>query len=198
MLILSPPSGAPVSALVRLALGEPKAFVVRLLALSSLVALVTGSLALRDLIAASAPAGTGGAALFVGYFLAEADALLAAWLVPVWLVIAAASFMVTLDSARSFTQTAGLIRDLGGSDRLGTVLLARGVLLAPLSLAVGVSLGVVASQVVFRAAVVLLGAPFYVPELSPGSLGLAALLALTALLLGSGSSLAVSRPGGSR
>ncbi|MDG6988627.1 MAG: hypothetical protein JRN21_04800 [Nitrososphaerota archaeon] len=170
---------------VNLALGDRGSFAARVLALSSLVALVAGSLALRGAVLAAAPTGAaGGGALLVSVFLAEVDSLLSAWLVPVWLLMAAAAFAVSLDSARSFEGTARLVSEVGGTGQSRSLVLVRGAILSALSFALGLSLGLVASQVVFRVFAVAVGAQYYVPELSPLSLGAVAALSLSALLAG--------------
>lgn len=170
---------------VNLALGDRGSFAARVFALSSPVALVTGSLALRGVVVSAAPAGAvGGGALLVSVFLSEVDSILSAWLVPVWLLMASAAFAVSLDSARSFEGTARLVADVGGASQSRSLVLVRGAVLSALSFLLGVSLGVVASEVVFRVFVVEVGAQYYVPELSPLSLGVVAALSLSALLAG--------------
>ncbi|MDG6956310.1 MAG: hypothetical protein JRM89_03290 [Nitrososphaerota archaeon] len=170
---------------VRLSLGHPPSFVARMLALASLVALLAGSLALDSLVTEAVPPVGGAGALLVSSFLGEVGTLLSAWLVPVWALTAAAAFVVSAGYAREFAGSGRLLSDLGAPPSATARLLAlRTLLLGALSLALGVSLGVVAAQVVFRAAVVLAGAPYYVPELTPASLGTTAALALSAVLLG--------------
>ena len=183
---------------VRLSVGDRRAFVARVLALSALVALVTASFSLRDVVAQAAPpAAGGGARVLVSAFLSEVGLLVGAWLVPVWLLTAAAAFVVSVDSARDFRATGLLLAQLGGDRRaLSVTLMTRAAVLAGASLALGVSLGVVASQVVFRAVLVYLGAPYYVPALTPASLGFTAAVTLSALALGSASSAALGRRGG--
>ena len=173
-------------------MGERGPFVARALALSALVALITASFALRDVISGAAPSAQGGGALLVSSFLSGVGSLIDAWLLPVWVLTAAGAFVVSLESAQALSGTTELLGELGGEGRArSAVLVTRGVLLAAVSFVLGVSLGVVASQVVFRVLLVLLGAPYYVPALSPSGLGATALLALTALLAGSLASAAV-------
>ena len=163
----------------------------RVLALSSLVALITASFSLQGVISGAVPSAQGGGEVLVSAFLAGVGSLMAAWLVPLWVLTAAGAFVVSLDSARAISGTTGLLDELGGDSRKrSAVLAARAALLAAVSFVLGVSLGIVASQVVFRVVLVLLGAPYYVPALSPTALGLTALLSLSALLLGSGASAA--------
>ena len=171
---------------VKLSLGPRGPFAARVFALSALVALVTASFALRDVISGAAPAaGGGGAQLLVASFLAGVGSLIDAWLVPVWVLTAAGAFVVAFDSSRAFAGTSFLLSDLGGERRTRSAAAAtRGAVLAGASFVIGVSVGVVVSQVVFRAVLVLLGAPYYVPELSPVSLGLTALISLSALVVG--------------
>jgi hypothetical protein len=182
---------------VRVAVGERRGFAARVLAMSALVALVAASYSLRDVVAGAAPpAQGGGAGVLVSAFLSEVGSVIDAWLVPLWALTAAAAFVVTFDSARASEGTSVLLEELGGTGRTKAVVdLARGAVLAGLSLVLGVSLGVVASQVVFRAVLVLLGAPYYVPALTPASLGLTALLALTAIAAGTSASAALGRRG---
>ncbi|MDE1858612.1 MAG: hypothetical protein KGI26_06080 [Thaumarchaeota archaeon] len=183
------------SASVRLAVGEGRAFALHLLAMSSLVALLAASEGVREVVASALPLEPGGGvAVLLASFLAEVDSLLSAWLVPVWLLTAAAAFVVTYDSARAFGGTSGLLFDLGGaSSRTEGLFFLRLTLLASLSFLLGMSLGLVATQVVFRAFLVLLGAQYFVPEISPAGLGLVALLSLSAVLLGSGVLVAATR-----
>lgn len=179
----------------RLSIGEPGSFVIRVLALSSLVALLVGSIALRDVVPAAIPGGAGqGVGELSSALLGEVDSLIAVWLVPVWALVAAASFVVTLDSARSFGGTVNLLSQLGSGGKSRSVVALRGAILAALSLLVGLSLGVVAAQVVFRVFVVVLGAQYFVPVLSPDSLGVAAGLVLSALFVGTVSGTLAARP----
>ncbi|MDE1858215.1 MAG: hypothetical protein KGI26_04000 [Thaumarchaeota archaeon] len=175
---------------VGLALGDRRSFAARVLALSALVALVAASFALRDLVSEAAPSSSGGGAqLLVSAFLSEVGSLIDAWLVPVWLLTAAGAFVVSVDSARSFRGTSALLGELGGEGAAAAAVLAlRALLLSAVAFVLGLSLGVVASQVVFRALLVLLGAPYYVPALTPLSLAIAAALAFSAMLAGSGAS----------
>ena len=174
---------------VGLALGDRRSFAARVLALSALVALVAASFALRDLVSQAAPTSAGGAQLLVSAFLSEVGSLIDAWLVPVWLLTATGAFVVSLDSARSFRGTAALLGELGGEGATAAAVLAlRALLLSAVAFVLGLSLGVVASQVVFRAILVLLGAHYYVPALTPLSVAVTAALAFSAMLAGSGAS----------
>ena len=180
----------------RLAVGEPQSFAARTLALASLVAMLAGSLALEGLPADAVPPVGGPGALLVSSFLREVGSLLSVWLVPAWALTAAAAFAVSADSAREFAGSRRLLADLGASGRATARLLAlRALVLAAVSAVLGVSLGVVAAQVVFRAAVVLAGAPYYVPELTLASLGATLGLAFSAVLLGAAAAGVASRPG---
>ncbi|MDG6972849.1 MAG: hypothetical protein JRN13_05910 [Nitrososphaerota archaeon] len=182
---------------IRLSVGDPGSFVARTLALASLVALLAGSQALYGLVAEAVPPAGGSGALLVSSFLGEVGSLLHAWLVPAWALTAAAAFVVSAGSTREFAGSRSLLSALGAPGGATARLLAlRTLLLAVLSLALGVALGVVAAQVVFRAAVVLAGAPYYVPDLTPTSLGVTALLALSAVFLGAAGAGLASRRGG--
>lgn len=179
---------------VRLSVGHPPSFVARTLALSSLVALLAGSLALDGLVGEAVPPAGGAGAVLVSSFLGEVGSLLSAWLVPAWALTAAAAFVVSAGSAREFAGSRRLLSALGAPAAATARLLAlRTALMGAVSLALGVSLGVVAAQVVYRGAAVLAGAPYYVPELTPGSLGTTAALALSAVALGAAAAGASSR-----
>jgi hypothetical protein len=183
------------SSRVRLAMGEGKAFAAYLFALSALVALLAGSVALRNVIPSALPSNLGGgAALLEATFLGEVDSLLSAWLTPLWALTAASAFVVSLESARSFDSTSTLLSELGADEStLSSLLLTRGALLASLSFVIGLSVGAVASQVVFRAFLVFLGAQYYVPEVPPEALAFIALLALSALAAGFGAAALAGR-----
>ena len=182
---------------IRLSVGRPRSFVARTLALSSLVALLVGSQALGGLVAQAAPPAGGSGAVLVSSFLGEVGSLLAAWLVPAWALTAAAAFAVSAGSSREFASTRLLLTTLGAPATATARLLAlRTALVAALSLVLGVALGVVAAQVAFRGAAVLAGAPYYVPELTPGSLGATSLMAVSAVFLGAAGASLASRRGG--
>jgi hypothetical protein len=182
---------------VRLSVGDRSSFVARLLALSALVALMVGSFALRDVVTSAIPSGvSAGVGELSSAVLGEVDALIAAWLVPVWLLVAAASFVVALDAARAFGDTTRVLGQLGGDvSHTRSLILLRSALLVSLSLLVGLSLGLVASQVVFRAFVVVLGAQYYVPVITPASLALVSALVLSALVAGTAAGALVSGRG---
>jgi hypothetical protein len=180
---------------VRLTTGEGRTFAAHVLALSSIVALVTSSRTLGNVVQSAAPAATGGSALLVAAVLSEVGQLLTGWAVPVWLLAAAASGVVVLDSIRAFGKASGFLSDLGADAGAGTSLLVvRLGLLAAGSFALGVSIGVVVSQIAFRAFLVVVGAQYYVPELLPYDLVLLAFLSLSALAIGSAVALVAVRP----
>ncbi len=176
-------------------MGEGQSFAAHVFALSALVALLSGSEALRGVVLMAVPSATGGgAALLVATFLGEVDSLFTAWLVPLWLLTAAAAFVVTHESVRDFEATSGLLSGLGAStSRISRLFLVRVALLASISFVVGVSLGLVVVQVIFRAFIVLLGVQYFVPEISPAGLGVVGVLSVSALLFGSAFSLALTK-----
>jgi hypothetical protein len=178
----------------RLSIGDGADFVTHVISLASLVALITASQAVTEVVRSAVPPASGGASVLLSSFLAEIELVLSAWLVPVWLLTAGAAFVVTLHSTRSFEGTSALLSELGAERSASASLsLVRGVLLASASFVLGLSFGLVAAQLVFRAFLVVFGAQYFVPLVTPAVLGFTAALSLSALFSGFAAAALASR-----
>jgi hypothetical protein len=156
----------------------------QVMAFGMLVAILSASLALGDIVtgsyeAVSAPPG------LLAALQAEWSSVFDAWLVTVVSAMLVSAYVLARHSVASIRPTAALISDLGASPRSSASLLATRLLLVAVgSLALGVSLGLVAGQLAFRIVLVPTGDFLTVPQLGVGDVLLVAAFSFATVFLG--------------
>jgi hypothetical protein len=182
---------------VRIALGDRNSLLAQVVTVAAIVALLAASLSISSLLDTSL--GTGIPSPFAP-ILAEVGSELASlvllWSVPVWLVLVAANYFLSIQSLRELGPTVGLVSDMGSRARVRRLTVARVSMVAVLGLLVGWPFGVVVTQVAFRFAAFAASAPYFVPALGVPGFVEVACLTFAAAALGAASPLI--RAGGRR
>lgn len=172
---------------LRVIIGNVSAFVVQVLALSFLVALISGAVSLENALKNAflfdnrSPYGY----LYFEVF-DEIHTLSSAWQLPAWVLIAVAVYVTSLHSVEELKHLCIILRGIGASTRrILAFMAARVILLGFLGWFLGFSIGLTFSQVVFRGLSYIFHGPYEVPVLTPSNLLQFALLTIMFVILGS-------------
>jgi len=171
----------------RIMVGNVRVFVVQVLALSFLMALIAGPIALENalenayLIDSRSP--------YIYLFLEafnEIHTLSLAWQFPAWALVVVAVYVTGLHSVEALKHLSIILMGIGASkQRILLFIFARTIVLSLFGWFLGVSIGLTFSQVAFRILAFIFNGPYEVPILYSSDLLQFALLSLVSVFFGS-------------
>lgn len=173
--------------LLRLALGNAKILVSEVFTTSLIVSLVTGATALTNIIKGYVVGEVFGLWNYLLISVYEELRLITyLWSIPIWVLVLIAIYLMSNYLSYDLIPTYVSLIYIGASRRFTiTLLLLRYFVVAFLSWLIGLSLGLTASQVMFRFTAYVLHAPYEIPYLDLSDVVELAVITNPLILLGS-------------
>lgn len=158
--------------LLKLILGDGKSLITEVMVLSFIVALAVGARALTNVVKDLTHVGIPPTwDYFVRVVYVELSTITHVWLLTMWVLVVVTTYLVSNYVLRNVVITYTTLAYLGASKSLILRLLViRYSLVALMTWLVGWSVGLTASQIVFRFTAYVLNTPYEVPYLSLGEL----------------------------